>query len=166
MLILVGAGEGWLGQSAYLSVIEGREEGAPPPVDLALERRNGDFVRGLILSGMVDTVHDLSDGGLAVGLAEMTLARALGATLDAGALAGLPSHAALFGEDQGRYLITCAEGEVAGVLAGDGGAPVARVGTTGGTALILPGSAPIEVDEIRRVRDEWMPRFMGGGAAS
>src|SRR6478735_10380512 len=56
VLVLIGASKGWLGQSTYLSVIAGREEGAPPPVDLAVERRNGDFVRGLITSGLVDTV--------------------------------------------------------------------------------------------------------------
>ena len=81
MLVLVGATEGWLGQSVYLSVVSGREDGAPPPVDLAVERRNGDFVRSLIVSGLVDTVHDLSDGGLAVALAEMAIAGGIGATL-------------------------------------------------------------------------------------
>ncbi|MDT9071508.1 hypothetical protein RSW38_25575, partial [Escherichia coli] len=47
-IILIGETTGWLGQSAYLATVCGREEGAPPPVDLAIERRNGDFVRGLI----------------------------------------------------------------------------------------------------------------------
>ena len=81
--MLIGETAGWLGQSVYLSVIAGREEGAPPPVDLAIERRNGDFVRGLILSGTVDTVHDLSDGGLAVALAEMAMAGGIGLVVDA-----------------------------------------------------------------------------------
>ena len=58
-IVLIGATEGWLGQSIYLREICGREEGAPPPVDLAAEKRNGDFVRQLIRSGQVDTVHDV-----------------------------------------------------------------------------------------------------------
>ena len=58
----------------YLRDICGREEGAPPPVDLAAERRNGDFVRALIRDGLVTAAHDLSDGGLAVALAEMAMA--------------------------------------------------------------------------------------------
>ena len=62
-----------MGQSAWLREIHGREEGAPPPVDLAEERRNGDFVRGLITSGLVDTVHDLSDGGLIGAAADLVL---------------------------------------------------------------------------------------------
>ena len=71
-LILIGATKGHLGQSLYLREIEGREEGAAPPVDLAAEKRNGDFVRGLIETGRVDTVHDCSDGGLLAALATWT----------------------------------------------------------------------------------------------
>ena len=57
--------------------------GPPPPVDLAAERRHGDFVRGEILSGAVRACHDLSDGGLLVALAEMAMAGNTGATLQA-----------------------------------------------------------------------------------
>ena len=74
-ILLIGETKGWLGQSAYAHDLCGRTDGAPPPVDLAAERRNGDFVRGLILSGRVSAAHDLSDGGLAVALAEMALSR-------------------------------------------------------------------------------------------
>ena len=63
-ILLIGETKGHLGQSLYLREIEGREDGAAPPVDLAAEKRNGDFVRGLIEAGRVDTVHDCSDGGL------------------------------------------------------------------------------------------------------
>ncbi len=163
-VLLVGETKGWLGQSLYLRDICGRHEGAPPPVDLDAERRNGDLVRQLIRAGRVTAVHDLSDGGLAVGLAEMTLTRGLGMTLDASALGDLPSHAALFGEDQGRYLLSCGEHEADAILAPRGPVPIARIGTTGGSALLLPGSAPIEVAEIRRVRDAWMPDYMGRAA--
>lgn len=55
--------------------------GRPPPVDLAIERRNGDFVRGLIASGKISTCHDLSDGGLAVALA-LAMAKGIGATVE------------------------------------------------------------------------------------
>jgi phosphoribosylformylglycinamidine synthase len=72
-LVLIGETRGWLGQSLYLRELCGREEGAPPPVDLAVERRNGDFVRGEILDGRIAACHDLSDGGLLVGLAEMCI---------------------------------------------------------------------------------------------
>ena len=72
---------GHLGQSIYLREIEGKEEGAAPPVDLAVEKRNGDFVRGLIEQGRVDTCHDCSDGGVLVAVAEMAMAGNIGAEI-------------------------------------------------------------------------------------
>src|SRR6266702_3518143 len=80
-ILLIGETTGWLGQSLYLREICGREEGAPPPVDLMAERRVGDFVRGLIGEQFVSAVHDLSDGGLVVAVAEMALASGIGARL-------------------------------------------------------------------------------------
>ncbi len=81
-LILIGETKGHLGASLYLREIVGREDGAPPPVDLAAERRNGDFVRAMIAAGHVAACHDISDGGLLVALAEMAMAGGIGATLD------------------------------------------------------------------------------------
>src|SRR5213079_1098072 len=80
-ILLIGDVKGWLGQSVYLRDICGREEGAPPPVDLAAEKRNGDVVRGMIHAGTATAVHDLSDGGLLIGLAEMAMASGIVAQL-------------------------------------------------------------------------------------
>jgi phosphoribosylformylglycinamidine synthase len=82
-LVLIGDTQGWLGQSLWLREILGREEGAPPPVDLVAERRNGDFVRGRILAGEVLASHDCADGGLLVALAEMAMGSGTGAKLAA-----------------------------------------------------------------------------------
>ncbi|MBO1021548.1 phosphoribosylformylglycinamidine synthase subunit PurL [Methylobacterium sp. SD274] len=161
MLVLVGATEGWLGQSVYLSVVSGREDGAPPPVDLAVERRNGDFVRSLIVSGLVDTVHDLSDGGLAVALAEMAIAGGIGATLPE-APAGLPAHAYLFGEDQARYLLSVDPENVPDLLysANAQGIPAAVIGLTGGQDLTLPAGETISVADLREAHEGWLPTYM------
>ena len=161
MLVLVGATEGWLGQSVYLSVVSGREDGAPPPVDLAVERRNGDFVRSLIVSGLVDTVHDLSDGGLAVALAEMAIAGGIGATLPE-APAGLPAHAYLFGEDQARYLLSVDPENVPDLLysANAQGIPAAVIGLTGGQDLTLPAGETISVSDLREAHEGWLPTYM------
>src|SRR5207302_3589398 len=97
VILLVGDTAGWLGQSMYLREICGREEGAPPPVDLASERRNGDLVRSLIREGALTAVHDVSDGGLLVAIAEMAMASGWGAELDGAPIA---AHAFWFGEDQ------------------------------------------------------------------
>src|SRR5438067_10933190 len=73
---------GHLGSSLYLREIEGGVDGPPPPVDLADERRHGDFVRGEIAAGRVAACHDLSDGGLLVAIAEMAMAGGRGVALD------------------------------------------------------------------------------------
>src|SRR5436190_3034932 len=93
VVILIGETKGHLGQSIYLREIEGREEGAAPKVDLAVEKKNGDFVRKLIEAGRVDTVHDVSDGGLLVAIAEMAMVRGNGASIG---LAGLPDAIAFW----------------------------------------------------------------------
>ena len=90
---------------------------APPPVDLVAERRNGDFVRAQIAAGAVTACHDVSDGGLAVALAEMALAGATGAAIERPGDSGTanpeaalaPLHAWLFGEDQARYIVTVSD---------------------------------------------------------
>ena len=162
-LLLVGDTAGWLGQSIYLRDLCGRADGAPPPVDLAAERRNGDFVRGLIAGG-IRTVHDCSDGGLAIAVAEMAMASSIGATLEAEAAGALPGHAFLFGEDQGRYLLAVAPGEVADIQAAalQAGVPLAVIGRTGGPALTLPGDAPILVSALSEAHGRFFPALMEG----
>jgi phosphoribosylformylglycinamidine synthase len=165
-ILLVGATTGWLGQSAYLRDLLGRAEGAPPPVDLAAEKRNGDFVRGQILAGRVTAAHDLSDGGLAVALAEMALLGGVGARIDR--LPDGEGYAALFGEDQARYLVTARGDEAEAVCldAGASGVAVAAIGFTGGDALILPGEASISLDELRRAHEAPLPAYMAGDDAA
>ncbi|KMO11907.1 phosphoribosylformylglycinamidine synthase, partial [Methylobacterium indicum] len=157
-LVLIGATKGWLGQSAYLATICGREEGAPPPVDLAAEKRNGDFVRGLITAGIVDTVHDLSDGGLAVAVAEMAMAGNIGAVLPECPLP-VACHAYLFGEDQGRYLLAVEPDAVADLLysASAQGIDAAVIGVTGADSLTLPGDELIALDDLRKAHEDWLP---------
>ncbi len=165
-LVLIGATKGWLGQSAYLATVCGREEGAPPPVDLAAEKRNGDFVRGLITSGIVDTVHDLSDGGLAVAVAEMALAGNIGAVLPECPLP-VACHAYLFGEDQGRYLLAVEPDAVADLLysASAQGIDAAVIGVTGADSLTLPGDEIVTLDDLRQAHEGWLPGYMAGPAA-
>jgi phosphoribosylformylglycinamidine synthase subunit PurL len=161
-ILLVGATQGWLGQSLWLRDICGREEGAPPPVDLAAEKRNGDFVRTLIERRIATAVHDLSDGGLAVAIAEMAMASGIGADLQAAPAGPIPPAAFWFGEDQARYVLTVRDGDLAMVLdlAGAGGVPVARLGTSGGTALLLPGERSLPVKMLSERFESWLPGYM------
>ncbi len=161
-ILLVGEASGWLGQSLYLRDICGREEGAPPPVDLAAERRNGDLVRALIGEGLVSAVHDVSDGGLLVALAEMAMASGIGAELD---LAPFAAHAFWFGEEQARYVMTAAAPAAEAIIGRTraAGVPVRRLGTTGGDALTPKSDRPILVAELRKAFESWFPAYMGVG---
>jgi phosphoribosylformylglycinamidine synthase len=162
-LILIGDTSGHLGASVYLREIEGSEDGAPPPVDLTEERENGDFVRALVADGLAAAVHDVSDGGLLVALAEMAMASGIGATLDPPP-ADLPAHAFWFGEDQARYVVTVAARAVDAVLrrAAAAAVPVDRLGKTGGEALTLPGERPILLKALRERFEGWLPGYMAG----
>ena len=96
--------DGWLGASLYLREVEGREEGAPPPLDLTMERRCGEFIRSLIGQGLVTACHDVSDGGLLCAVAEMALG-SRGLRADLLIPDGKTAHSWCFGEDQGRYVV-------------------------------------------------------------
>jgi len=166
MIVLLGETKGWLGQSLYLREVCGREEGAPPPVDLMVERRTGDFVRGLIDERMVTAVHDISDGGLLVAVAEMALASGIGAKLY-GPPAFLTEHGFWFGEDQARYVVTIKpeQADALAARAKSAGVPIRRIGLTHGNTLTLPGERAILLDALRERHEGWLPAYMAGGAA-
>jgi phosphoribosylformylglycinamidine synthase len=159
-LVLIGATAGWLGQSIWLREIMGREEGAPPPVDLAAERRNGDFVRGEILAGRVAACHDLSDGGLLVAIAEMAMAGDTGAELGP-PIEGMAPHLWWFGEDQARYLLAVAESAPLLQAARAAAIPARHVGRTGGHRLTLPGGVSISLATLREAHARFFPAWMG-----
>jgi phosphoribosylformylglycinamidine synthase subunit PurL len=162
-IFLVGAPPSWgthLGQSIYLREIHAREDGPPPPVDLGHEKKIGDFVRGLITDGLATAVHDLSDGGLAVALAEMAMASGIGATINPPD--GASPTAAFFGEDQGRYLVTMRAGDREAMvsLSQAAGDPIQEIGVTGGAELKLGDTDAISVANLRQAHEAWFPDFM------
>ncbi len=162
-LVLIGHTAGWLGQSLWLREIAGREDGPPPPVDLAAERSAGDFVRARILAGDIRACHDVSDGGLLVALAEMALAGNTGARLAAGP--AIPPHAFWFGEDQGRYVAAVPDGEALLAAAAAAGVPALRLGRSGGAGLTLPDGLAISLVELRAAHERFFPDWMGSPGA-
>jgi len=168
-IIVIGETGGHLGQSVYIREIEGKEEGACPPVDLALEKKNGDFVRTLVESGTVDTVHDVSDGGLLVAIAEMALAGGIGATLRMNY-----EHdrfiPVFFGEDQARYVIAVPEKAADAVIARARKADIyaRHLGYTGarsdGGEPVLQGVGlpPVTLARLRAAHERWLPEYMAG----
>jgi phosphoribosylformylglycinamidine synthase len=162
-ILLIGETRGWLGQSVYLRDICGREEGAPPPVDLAAERRHGEFVRTLIRDGLVTAAHDLSDGGLLVALAEMAMASRIGVVLEAPP--GAPAHAFWFGEDQARYVVTAKDAEIVAQRAKAAGVPLLRLGATGGRVLAVAGERPLPIGDLLSRFEDWLPAYMAASPA-
>ena len=165
-ILLFGAPHWWgthLGQSIYLRDLFGRREGTPPPVDLDHEKKVGDLVRILIRDGIATAVHDLSSGGLALGLAEMAMASGIGAKVNQ--LDGGDPIPLFFGEDQGRYLVTMSRDNLdkfyeevypyAGVFA-------PWIGNTGGTTLTLGEARPVPVADLKAAHESWFPNYMQG----
>ncbi|WP_284735775.1 phosphoribosylformylglycinamidine synthase subunit PurL [Dongia deserti] len=166
VILLVGETTGHVGQSIYLRELHGREEGAPPPIDLAAEKRNGDFIRTQILAGNVTACHDCSDGGLLVAIAEMAMAGDLGATLRAPEKLSMPAHAFWFGEDQARYVATVTMGDADRFLneAKKAGVPVTVLGETGSASLTLVDNGTISVADLKGAHEAFFPDLMSAGS--
>jgi phosphoribosylformylglycinamidine synthase len=172
-IILLGATSGHLGGSAYWAHVLGEVAGTPPPVDLAAERRLVDLLVSLAGAGLVRSAHDCSDGGLAVALAEAALgspyaAAGLGADVDlSAAVPGLGAAEALFGEDQGRALLSVDPALADRVLAEAraAGVPAARIGHVGEwdgvvTARVARTAVDLPVSDLRRLYLEAIPSRM------
>ncbi|UUR07739.1 phosphoribosylformylglycinamidine synthase subunit PurL [Sphingomonas glaciei] len=163
-LLLLGHTKGHVGQSLWLDVCHGRREGAPPPVDLAVERRLGELLRSLIAEGLVSAVHDCADGGAAVAMAEMALAGETGFTMTV--VAELPNPAAmLFGEDQGRAIVATGQPDRVRELAAAAQLFSIPVGTTGGDAIVFDlidrgGEQRLVLADLRTAHEGFFPALM------
>jgi phosphoribosylformylglycinamidine synthase len=160
-LVLVGDTAGHLGQSLWLREVARREAGPPPPVDLAAERRNGDFVRPRILDGTILACHDVSDGGTLLAVAEMALAGDVGIDL-APRDDAIPPHAFWFGEDQARYVAAVRDAAAFLAAAAAAGVPATLLGRTHTSArhLTLPGGATISLSALRAEHERFLPAWM------
>jgi phosphoribosylformylglycinamidine synthase len=157
-LLLLGHSTGHVGQSIWLDVCHGRREGEAPRVDLSVERRLGELLRQLIAAGVVSAVHDVSDGGALVAIAEMALAGSIGVRLT---LPTVPNPAAVvFGEDQGRALVATSDPEGVTARASASGIFAARVGETGGSAVEGPGFTA-SLTDLRAAHEGFFPKLMG-----
>jgi len=138
-VVLVGESLGEIGGTEYLKTIHGLEAGAPPAIDLEQEKRNQEFVLDAIEAGLVRSAHDLSEGGLAVALAECAFhsGRMTGCEIELAG--GLRDDGLLFGESQSRLLVTCRRADLARLLemAAARGVPAGVIGRAGGTDIAV-----------------------------
>jgi phosphoribosylformylglycinamidine synthase len=154
-LIVIGETRGELGRSLYLREILGREDGAPPRMDLAAERKNGDFVRAQILAGAVSACHDIADGGLLVAVAEMALAGDAGVDLTAEDGAEY-----WFGEDQARYVLAVKDPAALLAAAVNAGIPATQIGSSvNGNKLTLPNAVAISLAQLRDAHEGFFPSW-------
>jgi phosphoribosylformylglycinamidine synthase len=163
-IVLIGHSDRHVGQSLWLEVCHGRREGAPPPVDLAAERRAGECIRQLIAEGRITAAHDCSDGGAAVAIAEMALTGNVGMTMTI--LEQIPNPGAiLFGEDQGRYVVTTRDPDQVRALANAAKLFAVSIGTTGGDRITFDlvnrgGEQSVSLADLRAAHEGFFPRLM------
>ncbi|MED5312432.1 MAG: phosphoribosylformylglycinamidine synthase subunit PurL [Pseudomonadota bacterium] len=154
--------DGWLGVSLYARNMAGAPDAAPPPVDLEAELRNGLFVQRQIATGLVSAAHDISDGGLAVAIAEMCIAGGLGASIDVPDTGNIVGWA--FGEDQARYVVATSAPDELLAAAHDAGVPAAAIGSTRTEAELQFGNEnAISVEGISKMVEATIPTLMQGG---
>jgi phosphoribosylformylglycinamidine synthase II len=161
-----------IGQSLWLDVCRGRRDGPPPKVNLEREKANGAFVRMLVSEGYATAVHDVSDGGVVVAVAEMALAGNVGARLQAAAFetevdSEIVRHDwSMFGESQGRYVVTeRLDHDIIEKLAREQGIGLAFLGWTGGDSIFIgtadePLDGEISLDELRAAHEGFLPNLM------
>jgi phosphoribosylformylglycinamidine synthase II len=169
-LLLIGgdATKAHLGQSLWLSEIKGQRAGPSPAVNLDAERKAGELIRWAIENELVTAVHDVSDGGLLVAIAEMALAGGIGAQITPGPSAAGQLTTQLFGEDQGRYVIALANGEDCKVIdrAKELGLHACRLGTCGGGDIrIGERSGTILLADLRAAHESFFSSLMNSEPA-
>jgi phosphoribosylformylglycinamidine synthase subunit PurL len=173
-VLLLGTNRDELGGSEYLYVMHGLVAGEPPQLDLIAERALQQALIGMIAGGLLSSAHDCAEGGLACALAESAIGtgeRPVG--VDVTLADDLPAVSLLFGETQGRALVSCAPAAVAEVrrIAGDHGVPcveLGRVGPAGGRFHIRAGSSSLDcgVPELADAFFGALPALMDAPAAA
>ncbi|UTO29032.1 phosphoribosylformylglycinamidine synthase subunit PurL [Bartonella harrusi] len=160
-IVLIGECGSHLGQSIYARHILNIDKGAPPHVDLQLEKKHGQFVRDVIHRGFIHAAHDLSDGGLAIALAEMIIKAGKG--IKAKLSNKVPHHAELFGEDQGRYLLAIKPHALDQLkeLAQVSAIPFTELGIVEGSSLSIDEVLTLSVEKLTKAYESWFPQFMG-----
>jgi phosphoribosylformylglycinamidine synthase len=154
-VVLLGDQPVSLGASEYLG------DGAFPRLDLEAEQRLARLLRALAARRLLRSAQDVSDGGLAVALAECALLGGVGATLygvdDANDDFDGSAEVTLFSEDQGRAVVSCREMDLEAVLqlAADRDVPAVVAGSTGGSRLIVGDSLSVSLADLRQA---WEPR--------
>ncbi len=161
VLIVIGETTGHVGQSIYQELQTGDFNGAPPAVDLDLERKHGDMIRSLIIEGRLKAVHDTSDGGLLVAVAEMCLAGKIGVKLDD--ISGdIPAGSFWFGEDQARYVVSVKPSDSEALLAelSDKGISAYQIGVVTGNEITIENHGSLPLEQLSAEFEAYLPNLL------
>jgi len=155
----IGGAGSHLGQSIYLQLMHSLEAGDCPEVNLDIEAKHGAFILEAIAANLITAVHDISDGGLLVAIAEMALASNIGAKIS---LDDDKLYERAFGEDQSRYVITCSAQHAENLkeLAVKLATPVKQVGTTGGSDITINTNSVISLEKLRHTNERFFSDLM------
>jgi phosphoribosylformylglycinamidine synthase len=172
-IVLLGEPTSEIGASEYLARIHGVVTGSPPACDLNAERRLIDALLEAIRSGGVVSAHDCSDGGLAVALAEccvMDRGAQRGATVDLSAWAAIRNRSLLFGEAQGRVVLSTTAPDAVLAIAKKHGVPareIGKVGALGAPLEIKTAHGPLiaSLHSLDESYHESIPRIMSQAAS-
>jgi phosphoribosylformylglycinamidine synthase len=150
-----------LGQSLWFKDIHGRADGSPPKVDLEGERKVGEFIRRAIVEGWVNAVHDVSDGGLAVAIAEMALAGGLGADVEN--LSNSADAEFWFAENQASYVVAVNDVTDSRLVdaASAEGIAFEFLGIVGGEEIRIAENGDISLADLRAAHEGFFPKLMG-----
>ena len=156
---LLGTTRDELGGSEWAHVIHRHLGGKPPTVDLAAEQALGAVLVAAANAGVLESAHDLSDGGLAIALAEAVMRHGVGATVDGlGRVGeGLDAGTALFSESVARVLVSVPTGQAGAFETLVGEVPCVRLGATGGRDLVVADEFAVSVAELQTAHRFTMP---------
>ena len=161
--IVGGLGNGHLGGSEYLRAVHGKVAGMPPPLDFAREKAVQKAVREAVRAGLLNAAHDVSDGGLAVTLAEMCFGKDLGCRVTL--RSEVRPDALLFGEDASRVVVSYAPADRGAIeaICKAAGAPFEEIGQVGGNALVVEGTLDAKLSDLKESWSNAIPKIVGEG---
>ena len=161
IILYVGSPRIGLGGTEYLKLIHGLTTGDAPLLDLNVEFKVQQVVLQAITSGLVTAAHDVSDGGLAVSIAEMGIFSLLGAQIDLSVLSG-SVHEIWFSEAQSGIVLTCQPNQKEALIKHlvQGGVEVVQIGTVQGDALMFEGVGSVSLDHLHSIYENAIPKVM------
>jgi phosphoribosylformylglycinamidine synthase subunit PurL len=166
LVLMFGTTKKELGGSEYLKLFHGMVAGKPPELELAVEKKTQATCIEGIRRGIIRSAHDCSEGGAAVAILESCCAGGMGASLEFENF--LPPLYWLFSESQSRFIITISGSDLKSIqdLAAVRKVPVTVLGKTGGDRLRINDWLDLEVEEMKKAKDEALARIMSGDGHS